>query len=268
MMFAIDQGKLEALRLQLVERCSTALVQQLLDELRHRRVLRPTEVEHINESRIGRANQCRELIDLVIKKGDHSCNVLLKIIMEKDQALSQDLRITAPVKLPLEKKEQTSQEQNYKGKLIKHCTSSGLTYRFNNSGTGPSHDPRFTACVFVNEKKCGEGHDRTKRAAENLACKRAFLSLQASDVNYVGLFNDFCQRNKCLDFSFVDMRRGPSHMPEFFCHALIGQRKFPEATGNNKKEAKKYAAQLALKVLKSEYLGDLELQRIPGLDDL
>ncbi|XP_056423404.1 interferon-induced, double-stranded RNA-activated protein kinase isoform X2 [Hyla sarda] len=204
------------------------------------------------------------------------------------------------------------EEQNYKGMLINHCFLSGLTYRFNNSRTGPSHDPRFTAYAFVNEEVRGEGQDRTKKAAENLACKMALLSLQNKDqknieaaqpagnpaslgnpvalnirdvaspsslvngaasnimydVNYVGLFNEFCQRNKCLDASFVDTRRGLSHMPEFFCHALIGQRKFPEATGKNKKEAKKNAAQLALKVLKPEYLEDLQLQRIPGLDDI
>ncbi|XP_069811273.1 interferon-induced, double-stranded RNA-activated protein kinase-like [Dendropsophus ebraccatus] len=201
------------------------------------------------------------------------------------------------------------EEQNYKGMLIRQCTLSGLTFRFDISRTGPSHDPRFTACAFVNEEKYGEGQDKTKKAAENLACKMAFLSLlnrdqgnhelaqpagnvssgtqvalhrevaspspvngAASniviDVNYVGFFNEFCQRNKCLNYIFVDERRGPSHLPEFFCSALIGQRRFPEATGKNKKEAKKNAAHLALKVLKQEYPGDRPLQQIPGLDDL
>ncbi|XP_075718924.1 interferon-induced, double-stranded RNA-activated protein kinase-like [Rhinoderma darwinii] len=200
-------------------------------------------------------------------------------------------------------------EQNYKGLLIRHCDMSGLSFRYQVSGTGPSHDPRFTSYVFVNEIKCGEGQDKTKKASENLACKMALLSLQkkdqgnhespvrnsaspgsiavsnisaaaspsgvngaasniAFDPNYIGLFNEFCQRNKCLDSSFVDERRGPPHLPEFYCSVLIGKRKFPEATGKNKKEAKKNAAHLALKALKLEYPGDLQLQQIPELDDV
>ncbi|KAM4040905.1 interferon-induced, double-stranded RNA-activated protein kinase [Anomaloglossus baeobatrachus] len=194
-------------------------------------------------------------------------------------------------------------EQNYKGLLISHCIPSGLRYNFQSSQEGPSHDPRFTAFVLINDVRRGEAQDKTKKAAENLACKMAFLSLQASqtvgnsvspaspavsniraeaspsllngaasnivvDQNYVGFFNEFCQRNNCLDSRFVDERRGPPHLPEFFCSVEIGQRKFPAAKGKNKKEAKKNAAHRALKVLKPEYPGDLQLQQIPGLDDI
>ncbi|XP_056416756.1 caspase recruitment domain-containing protein 16 [Hyla sarda] len=86
-------GKLEAIRTQLVERCHSALLQGLLDELRLRRVLDALEVEHINENQPQRANKCRTMIDTVIKKGDASCNILLQIIIEKDPALSEHLGI-------------------------------------------------------------------------------------------------------------------------------------------------------------------------------
>ncbi|XP_044145961.1 interferon-induced, double-stranded RNA-activated protein kinase-like isoform X2 [Bufo gargarizans] len=199
-------------------------------------------------------------------------------------------------------------DKNYKGLLIRHCDLSGLTFRFEECRTGPSHDPRFTSYVFINEEKLGEGQDKTKRAAENLACKMALLALQNQDQenretaqavgnsaspggpvvgpvaspslvngaasnivvdqNYVGLFNEFCQRNELLNYSFENDRRGPSHIPEFVCSVVISQRKFPEATGKSKKEAKKNAAYLALKVLKQEYPGDLQLRQVPGLDDV
>ncbi|XP_073528723.1 interferon-induced, double-stranded RNA-activated protein kinase-like isoform X2 [Phyllobates terribilis] len=197
-------------------------------------------------------------------------------------------------------------EHNYKGMLIRHCDTSGLRFNFQMSTTGPPHNPRFTACVFVNGEKCGEAEDKTKKAAENHACKMAFLSLQNQDQpqtvgnsaspaspavsnirpepspspvngaasnnvvdqNYVGCFNEFCQRNNCLDSRFVDERRGLPHLPEFFCSVEIGKRKFPAAIGKNKKEAKKNAAYLALKVLKPEYPGDLQLQQISGLDGI
>ncbi|KAM3930874.1 interferon-induced, double-stranded RNA-activated protein kinase-like [Leptodactylus fuscus] len=232
-------------------------------------------------------------------------------------------------------------KQDYKGLLIRHCILSGLHYRSEVSMEGPSHDPRFTFAVFLNEVKRGVGEDKTKKAAENLACKMALLSVQnlnqendeaaqpvgncaspgppavlhqgvsspslakgaasnvltqpvensaspsvsvrpaaspslvnraasniVVDVNYIGSFNEFCQRNNCMNSSFVDERRGPPHLPEFFCSVMIGQRKLPEAIGKNKKEAKQNAARLALKVLKQEYPGDLPLQQIPGLDDV
>ncbi|XP_069800572.1 caspase-1-B-like [Dendropsophus ebraccatus] len=99
------KDKLESLRPQLVERCSETLLQQLLDELRPRGVLNAGEVEHIDQNKPERANKCRRLIDMVINKGNKSCNTLLQIITEKDQALSDSLGITAELPLPI-------QEQN------------------------------------------------------------------------------------------------------------------------------------------------------------
>ncbi|XP_075059782.1 interferon-induced, double-stranded RNA-activated protein kinase-like [Mixophyes fleayi] len=84
------------------------------------------------------------------------------------------------------------------------------------------------------------------------------------DQNYIGKFNEFCQKKGWMRYSFVDNRKGPDHIPEFFCSALIEDRKFPEAKGKNKKEAQHNAALLALQVLKRE---NPELQHIPDPDD-
>ncbi|XP_068088237.1 interferon-induced, double-stranded RNA-activated protein kinase-like isoform X2 [Hyperolius riggenbachi] len=86
-------------------------------------------------------------------------------------------------------------------------------------------------------------------------------------INYVGRFNEFCQRKGWKNYNFDDQRQGPDHIPEFFRCAVIGQRKFPEGKGKNKKEAKQSAARLALKVLRNEHPDSLELKQIPGLDD-
>ncbi|XP_069811270.1 interferon-induced, double-stranded RNA-activated protein kinase-like [Dendropsophus ebraccatus] len=200
-------------------------------------------------------------------------------------------------------------EPCYRELLKKLCDVYGLHLRLEDIVTGPSHDPRYTFNVFVDGQKRGEGHSKTKKAAENLACQMALLSQQNRDqrihelaqsvenpalqgspvglntraeasassgatskhafdaTNYAMLFNEFRQRND-LDYSFVDEQRGQFHMPEFFCSVLIGQRKFPEARGQSKKEARKNAAYLALKVLKPEYPADSQLQQIPGLDDV
>ncbi|XP_063774055.1 interferon-induced, double-stranded RNA-activated protein kinase-like isoform X2 [Pseudophryne corroboree] len=223
--------------------------------------------------------------------------------------------------------------ENFKGQLIALCLKLGLHYRFEEaSTTGPSHDPRFVFQVFVNGEQLGEGVDKQKRTAANLASRMAFLAIRNRDLahhevqvaapvaaslkdgfsqkdrheapppvqiasppttplvtntsstqspsqvngaaneiecdpNYVGKFNEYCQKNECTDYKFVDHRTGPQHIPEFFCSAWINDRKFPEAKGKNKKEAKKKAAQLALKVLKNEDPNNQELRQIPGLDD-
>ncbi|XP_072265336.1 interferon-induced, double-stranded RNA-activated protein kinase [Pyxicephalus adspersus] len=102
-------------------------------------------------------------------------------------------------------------------------------------------------------KKCSPVNDTT--------------SLAGQEVNYIGKFNEYCQKKGLKSYSFEDDRRGPDHIPEFFCSATIGERKFPEAKGKNKKEAKKNAARLALNILKVEHPNNFQLQQIPGLDE-
>ncbi|KAM8945506.1 interferon-induced, double-stranded RNA-activated protein kinase-like [Pelodytes ibericus] len=78
------------------------------------------------------------------------------------------------------------------------------------------------------------------------------------EINYVGKFNELCQKKGWMNYSFLEDRRGPPHISEFFCSAVIGERRFPEAKGMNKKNAKRNAAYLALKELKEEHPADIE----------
>ncbi|XP_075706910.1 caspase-1-B-like isoform X2 [Rhinoderma darwinii] len=97
--------KLKKVRTKLVERCNKALLGLLLDDLLQKQILNQAEVEFIKEESPLRADKCRELVDMVIKKGDYSCNVLLQKIIERDEVLSKDLGIT---ELPLPTQEQNN----------------------------------------------------------------------------------------------------------------------------------------------------------------
>ncbi|KAG9462305.1 hypothetical protein GDO78_014409 [Eleutherodactylus coqui] len=88
------RGELKGFRLQLVERCSEPLIKGLIDELIDEKILSDAEMETIIQGNALRADKCRLLIDIVIGKGDKSCNKLLQKIREKDPALSEDLGIT------------------------------------------------------------------------------------------------------------------------------------------------------------------------------
>ncbi|XP_073421887.1 caspase-1-A-like [Dendrobates tinctorius] len=99
------EDKLRNIRPQLVERCSLALLQELLDDLLYIKVLRDAEVEHIQEAFPERRDKCRTLIDIVIKKGDQSCKILLQKIREKDLPLSEKLGISATLPLPIQEQD-------------------------------------------------------------------------------------------------------------------------------------------------------------------
>ncbi|XP_066455875.1 caspase-1-B-like isoform X2 [Eleutherodactylus coqui] len=109
-------AELRRFRLQLVERCSEALIKGLIDDLLHQKILNDAEKESIIQGNTLRADKCRLLIDTVIRKGDYSSNILLQEIKEKDPALSEDLGITAQLPLP-------TQEEN---SSYKPATLSGL----------------------------------------------------------------------------------------------------------------------------------------------
>ncbi|XP_040279566.1 caspase-1-B-like isoform X2 [Bufo bufo] len=112
-------------RPELIKRCSEPLIEGLLDDLLHEDILGPEEVEHIIQCNLNRANKCRDLIDIVINKGNYSCKVLLQKITQRDRILSDDIGITgtalplptqeaippAPEEPPLTKQEKYSQQE-------------------------------------------------------------------------------------------------------------------------------------------------------------
>ncbi|KAE8601397.1 hypothetical protein XENTR_v10013658 [Xenopus tropicalis] len=189
---------------------------------------------------------------------------------------------------------------NAKGQLITFCIKNGLAYHFNEvEATGPSHDPRFTSQVFVNQEKLGEGQDKKKKGAENIAAKMALLTLKerensvaaaeqstseqdSSSIVFLASnsenpvpatsteMENGCEGNYVgklhelcqkhkLICKFFDECYGLPHIPEFWCKVVIGEEEFHKVKGNNKKEAKRKAAYFALMSLKSKYPYDIQI---------
>ncbi|KAE8601401.1 hypothetical protein XENTR_v10013659 [Xenopus tropicalis] len=84
-----------------------------------------------------------------------------------------------------------------------------------------------------------------------------------SSINYIGILNELCQK-KSWSRNFRDVDRyGPDHEPKFYCVAEVNKREYPEGWGKNKKQARKKAAFLALRLLKTENPDDILIPAIP-----
>ncbi|XP_056147740.1 interferon-induced, double-stranded RNA-activated protein kinase isoform X2 [Lampris incognitus] len=73
-----------------------------------------------------------------------------------------------------------------------------------------------------------------------------------SEINYIGIINNHCQKLNCIpDFKFVN-RCGPPHNPEFIYKVVIGKTEYPEGVGKSAKEARQNAAQLAVSAIQEQ----------------
>ena len=67
---------------------------------------------------------------------------------------------------------------DWKTSLQEKCASRGRPKaHYDITATGPDHDKRFTAVVFVGEDRLGEGVGRTKKEAEQKAAEQAWAAL-------------------------------------------------------------------------------------------
>jgi ribonuclease-3 len=71
---------------------------------------------------------------------------------------------------------------NYKGLLQEEVVSRFATRpRYEVTSTGPEHDKRFKASVFVGDELRGEGSGRSKKEAEQIAASKALEALDSSE---------------------------------------------------------------------------------------
>ncbi|XP_072246397.1 uncharacterized protein [Leuresthes tenuis] len=87
--------------------------------------------------------------------------------------------------------------------------------------------------------------------------KTKSLSIQIEDsspaeTNFVGIVNQYCQKQKQLCAFVEDRRCGLSHTPTFFYKLVIDKKEYPVGEGKSIKEAKQNAAQLAWSALKEQ----------------
>lgn len=67
---------------------------------------------------------------------------------------------------------------DWKTSLQEKCASRGRPLaQYDITATGPDHDKRFTAVVFVGDEALGEGLGRTKKEAEQKAAEQAWAAL-------------------------------------------------------------------------------------------
>lgn len=78
---------LSEVRTKFVEKVSSSVLKQLLDDLKDDRVLNEEEMESVTEEHKARADKARCLIDMVRKKGNKASEKMIKRIQERDENL-------------------------------------------------------------------------------------------------------------------------------------------------------------------------------------
>ncbi|XP_035798125.2 NACHT, LRR and PYD domains-containing protein 1-like isoform X2 [Amphiprion ocellaris] len=86
-----EEEKLFSVRTEFVSRVSTSVIRDLLDKLLQERVVNSGEMESLQE--MARAEKARELIDMVLKKGQPACKILIDAFCELDPFLSELLQL-------------------------------------------------------------------------------------------------------------------------------------------------------------------------------
>ncbi|XP_041929968.1 caspase a-like [Alosa sapidissima] len=81
-------------RVKFVEKVTTPVLKQLLDDLNDDRVLNEEEMESVFEENKARADRARCLIDMVRKKGNKSSERMIKRIQERDENLYGELSLS------------------------------------------------------------------------------------------------------------------------------------------------------------------------------
>lgn len=86
---------LSEVRTKFVEKVSSAVLKQLLDDLNEDRVLNEEEMESVVEEHKARTDKARCLIDMVRKKGDKASEKLIRRIQERDENLYDELGVAS-----------------------------------------------------------------------------------------------------------------------------------------------------------------------------
>ncbi|XP_056905593.1 caspase a-like [Takifugu flavidus] len=81
-------GQLDSIRLMFVEKVSTQMINQLLDDVFMDGIVSEMEKESITEKSNIRSDKARRLIDLVRKKGERACKKMISHIQSRDPELS------------------------------------------------------------------------------------------------------------------------------------------------------------------------------------
>lgn len=91
---------LEQLRIKLKEGLTEAVIKNLLDDLRDKKVLGNEEIEEIVQKTKTRADQARDLVDGVRRKGTKASEIMFTCLKERDNCLYDNLNIDSHLAFP------------------------------------------------------------------------------------------------------------------------------------------------------------------------
>lgn len=91
---------LEQLRIKLKEGLTEPVIKSLLDDLRDKKVLGNEEIEEIVQKTKPRADQARDLIDGVSRKGTKASEIMLACLKNRDNCLYDNLNIDSHLAIP------------------------------------------------------------------------------------------------------------------------------------------------------------------------
>ncbi|XP_026795317.3 interferon-induced, double-stranded RNA-activated protein kinase isoform X1 [Pangasianodon hypophthalmus] len=163
-------------------------------------------------------------------------------------------------------------QKNYVGFLNEYAQKRGWSVRFDLVQTaGPEHIKTFTMRAVMNNKIYPDGVGQNKKEAKQNAAKNALNFLENDDsvntethlsssaraspvtqANYICWLNEYSHKKR-LTFNPKETTKMSSgsniQVCSYACKYVCGDKEFPEATSNSKKEAKEAAAKLVYEIL-------------------
>lgn len=155
-------------------------------------------------------------------------------------------------------------------------TQSELKYE-DVAADGPDHIRRFTMRAVVNGTKYDVGTGLSKKEAKQHAAKNALeglgkesmntslpsscppspLGQSITQANFTCWLNEYGQKNRITIKCVESTRAGPIITAE--CHYVVGEKPYPVAIGNTKREAKEEAAKLVFQEINnSQTIGNVD----------
>uniref|UniRef100_A0A8C1YAI1 non-specific serine/threonine protein kinase n=1 Tax=Cyprinus carpio TaxID=7962 RepID=A0A8C1YAI1_CYPCA len=155
---------------------------------------------------------------------------------------------------------------NYISQLNEYQQKTQCTVEYEEGSTdGPSHNKTFTMRAIVNGQRYPEGTGKSKKEAKLNAAKNALDAIKntpntepttssvqnalnnmtVSQRNYTCWLNEYSQKSKLCFKAHESTKMDPRNTTQLYtyvCKYVCGGREFPEACGNNKRDAKEIAA--------------------------
>ncbi|XP_058242415.1 interferon-induced, double-stranded RNA-activated protein kinase [Hemibagrus wyckioides] len=181
-------------------------------------------------------------------------------------------------------------QMNYVGLLHELASRKGWSVDFQEATAGPDHIKKFTSKAVVNGMVYPEGSGQKKKEAKQDAAKHALEKLEndesvntetslpssaslslVTQANFICWLNEYSHKTKLAFIPTETTKMCPGSNIQlclYACKYVCGDREFPEATGNSKKEAKEAAAKLVHEILTKQVDENANGEENPNIQNL